>query len=285
MSIRPERQTPVSHPWLRRVMRTVEFGFARMKNPTGYVEARAAAFDLKFRGPSADCIVRHIYRLGAHEPHISRWVIEHIRLGSGDIAIDVGANLGWYSVLLSRLSEPGARIFAFEPDPENYQLLCDNVRANSATAVTAVNGALGESAGTAILHRYKRCNVGRHSLVPGSNAGGEECEVSVQTLDSFCLSRGIGDARVRFLKIDVEGFEYEVARGAADLLRRCDYALVEFNQGGGSEASLLKLIAESGLTTSAFIDGSSTPVPMTSTAILESGVQLDLLLTPAHSPG
>lgn len=265
------------------MLRTIQFGFERIRTRDGYVEARAAPFGLKFRGPSADCITRHIYRLGAHEPAISRYVIEHIRLGPGEIAIDVGANLGWYTALLSRLSEPGAQIFAFEPDPETYRLLRENLRANSAVGVTALNLALGETRGTAVLRRYKTSNNGRHTLSPGSDDdgdGGGECEVNVETLDSFCAAHGLGEARVRFLKIDVEGFEYYVVRGAMSLLQRCDCILLEFNRGDTSN-KLLQLLAEIGLTAHVFIDGN--PEPMTFTKILQSPVQLDLLLTPARS--
>lgn len=276
------KSTAVEHPWPRRIIRSIQFAFERIRTRDGYIEARAVPFDLRFRGPSADCITRHIYRLGAHEPHISRYVIQHIRLAPGDIAIDVGANLGWYTVLLSRLSEPGARIFAFEPDPETYRLLCENLRANSACGVTALNLALGETPGTAMLHRYKTSNNGRHTLSAGSDGGGGQCEVSVQTLDSFCASRGLGATRVRLLKIDVEGFEYYVVRGATSLLQRCDCILLEFNRGETAN-KLLQLLAQIGLTARVFVDGN--PEPMTFSEILQSPVQLDLLLTPVRPQG
>jgi FkbM family methyltransferase len=279
MSIREGRSISVEHPWPRRILRTLQFGLERIRHRGGYVEARAAAFGLKFRGPPADCITRHIYRLGAHEPHISRYVIEHIRLGPSDIAIDVGANLGWYTALLSRLSEPGARIFAFEPDPETYRLLCENLRGNGAAGVTPLNLALGEAPGTAVLHRYKASNNGRHTLSPGSDGGGGACEVRVETLDSFCASRGLGESRIRFLKIDVEGFEYRVLRGGGSLLRRCDCILLEFNRGENAQ-QLLQLLADAGFLLRAFIDGA--PVPMSAGEILDSPDQLDLLLTPAR---
>jgi FkbM family methyltransferase len=282
MLIRSGRSIPVEHPWPRRILRTVRFGLARIRNPGGYIEARAAPFDLKFLGPSADCITRHIFRLGAHEPDISRYIIEHIHLGPQDIAIDVGANIGWYTALLSRLSEPGAQIFAFEPDPETYRLLCGNLRANSIIGVTALNLALGETSGTAVLHRYKASNNGRHTLSAGSDGGGGACQVNVETLDSFCSSRGLENSRIRFLKIDVEGFEYYVLRGATNLLRRCDCILLEFNRGETGD-KVLQLLAEIGLTMRAFVDGN--PVPMTVSEILQSPVQLDLLLTPGRSLG
>ena len=126
--------TRVEYPWALRVWRSLRFGLARLASRDGYVQARAAPFDLTFTGPGADVITRHIYRLGAHEPVITRYLLEHVHLGPGDVALDVGANIGWYSVLLDRLSEPGAQIFAFEPDPKTYGLLTRNLAANAGRA-------------------------------------------------------------------------------------------------------------------------------------------------------
>ncbi|SRR5579875_367235 len=278
---RPAERTAVLHPWPLRVLRSIEFAVAKVGSRDGYVEARAAPFNLKFVGPAADCITRHIYRLGAHEADITRYVMEHIHLRPGEIAVDVGANLGWYTVLLSRLSAPGARIFAFEPDPETYALLSRNLRLNAATGVAALNVALGDTPGMAVLHRYKSSNNGRHTLSPGRDGGGGECEVSVQTLDSFCEAQGLAESRIRFLKIDVEGFEYFVLRGAANALRRCDCILLELNRGDAAD-ELVQLLAASGLAASAFIGGRLRP--MVFSEIRQSPDQLDLLLTPmTHS--
>ncbi|MGH8260182.1 MAG: FkbM family methyltransferase, partial [Steroidobacteraceae bacterium] len=280
--VKPSRPILIEHPWPRRLMRTVQFGLARIGNRSGYLEARAAPFDLTFVGPAADCITRHIYRFGAHEPDITRYVIDHVRLGPGEIAIDVGANLGWYSVLLTRLSDPGARIFAFEPDPETYGLLCRNLATNGASAVTAVNAALGETAGSAVLHRYRSRNNGRHTLVPGADARGGSCEVPVQTLDSFCESQGLGGARVRFLKIDVEGFEYFVLRGATHLLRRCDCVLLELNPVA-SARELLDWLAGTGLSVHAFRGGRLVPTSLA--ALMECRTQVDLILQSGRAAG
>jgi FkbM family methyltransferase len=273
-----DRSIPIQHPWHRRVLRTLRFGLERLRSPNGYVEAHAAPFGLRFVGPSADCITRHIYRLGAHEPQITRYLIEHVRIGANDIAVDVGANLGWYSVLLDRLSEDGARIFAFEPDPQTYRLLTENLRANAADAVAASNIALGETPGTATLHRYKASNNGRHTLVEAGRVGVCDVQVPVQTLESFLSEQGLGDARIRLLKIDVEGFEYFVLRGARGVLPRCERVLLEFNIVDHG-ADLIDLLASTGLTVRAF--GAGGLIPMSHAELLRARTQHDLLLTPA----
>ena len=274
---------PVQHPWARRLLRTVQFGFARLASPDGHVRARAVPFDLAFTGPAADCITRHIYRLGSHEPPIARYLVDHVRVGSGDVALDVGANLGWYSVLLDRLSEPGARIFAFEPDPRSYQLLLGNLAANGATRVTPLNTALGERAGTAELHRYRDSNNGRHTLLAGDASGGT-VRVPVSTLQEVWSARDLGDAPIRFLKIDVEGFEYFVLRGAGALLERCQCVLLEYSPKSLAVAGLkgevlADLLTGAGLRARAFVNGGLREVSHSELVRAES--QLDLLLTPA----
>jgi len=275
---------PVQYSWPVRVLRGVQFALARLASRDGYVEAHAAPFDLTFVGPAADCITRHIYRLGAHEPHITRYLIENVHLGPEDIALDVGANLGWYSVILHRLSEPGARIFAFEPDPENYRLLSQNLKLNDATRVTPLNIALGHKPGVAELHRYKPANSGRHSLLTGNTAG-DTVRVPVDTLRNVWDQQNLGTGRIRFLKIDVEGFEYYVLRGAGDLLGRCDCVQLEYSPdafvgAGLKPEAVIDLLVAAGLSAREFVNERLVPVSYLQLARAER--QHDLILTPAN---
>jgi FkbM family methyltransferase len=276
---------PVQHPWPIRVLRGAQFALARLTSRDGYVEAHAAPFDLTFVGPAADCITRHIYRLGAHEPHITRYLIDHVHLGPEDIALDVGANLGWYSVILHRLSEPGARIFAFEPDPENYRLLTKNLELNNATRVTPLNIALGDKPGLAELHRYKAANSGRHSLLTGNTAI-NTVQVAVDTLSNVWNHENLGSRRIRFLKIDVEGFEYYALRGAGDLLGRCDCVQLEYSPdafvgAGLKPEAVIELLVAAGLSASAFVNEQLVPVSYLQLARAER--QQDLILTPVDA--
>lgn len=90
----------------------------------------------------AHAVERKLARHGVHEPVLTAWLLENLRLRAGEVALDVGANIGWYSVLLDRLAEPGVSIFCFEPDPENGELLRRNVERNAARRVHAVAAAL-----------------------------------------------------------------------------------------------------------------------------------------------
>jgi FkbM family methyltransferase len=276
----------VEHPWPLRTLRTLQFGLARLVSGDGYVEARARPFDLVFTGLAADVITRHIYRLGVHEPAITRYLLQSVRLAPGEVALDVGANLGWYSLLLSRLSAPGAEIFAFEPDPKCFELLRRNLARNGATGVQALNVALGERGGMAVLHRYKASNCGRHTLLEGSTSG-DTVEVPVMTLESFWRERGLGERRVSLLKIDVEGFEYFVLRGAGEVLGRCRRIVLEYSPqslklAGLAAGKLTGLLGRFRLRAHRFAGRAL--VPVTFAQLEGAAEQWDLLLTPDCQP-
>ena len=265
------------------MIRTCQFGIARVTSRDGFVEAHAAPFGLTFTGPAADCITRHIYRIGAHEPHITRYLLDHVSVAADEVALDVGANIGWYSVLLDRLSAPGARVLAFEPDPESYRLLKANLQANHAARVTALNLALGDKPGVALLHRYRDSNNGRHTLLEGNTSGGT-VEVQVQTLADVWEREQLGARRVALLKIDVEGFECLVLRGAGDLLKRCKRVLLEYSPEGLALAglkppALIDLLVGAGLEARVFAGADLVPISYAELARADS--QKDLLLMPA----
>lgn len=270
------------HSWPLRALRGIQFQVARLASRDGYVNARAVPFNLHFTGPGADCITRHIYRLGSHEPHITRYILDHVRFGPKDVGIDVGANIGWYSVLFDRLSEPGARVLAFEPDPESYRLLTRNLAANGTSRTTAFNFALGEQQGVGELHRYRAANNGAHTLVAGGNSSGGLVQVQVHNLREVWDNEQLGSRPIRFMKVDVEGFEYFVLRGIGNLLDACESILMEYNpaslrlQNLPAEA-LLDLLRPYSFTARVFTKSGLQPISYAELAKASS--QCDLLLS------
>jgi FkbM family methyltransferase len=272
------------YSWPRRLLRSVRFGIARLSSLDGYVSAPAAPFAATFVGPARDVITRHIYRFGAHEPVITGYVMEHVRLADGDVALDIGANIGWYSVLLSRLSSPGAHIYAFEPDVETFVLLQRNLQGNGVTNVTAINCALGAEPGVGQLRRYKHSNNGRHSLLGGTD-GRDMLAVRIDTLAAFWQEHELASRPLRFMKVDVEGFEYFVLRGAGELLARCACLILEYSPEGlqcaGLDPSVLTgLLRATGLSLQVFTANGLMPISLDALGQLHS--QHDLVLTPGH---
>ena len=96
-------------------------------------------------------IGRTLYLGGDHEPEL-RALMRHLPLDGG-VALDVGANIGLHTLVMSRLVGGAGRVFAFEPDPHNFELLEGNLRRSGAHNVTARRCAIGD---TVIVARDKR---------------------------------------------------------------------------------------------------------------------------------
>jgi FkbM family methyltransferase len=191
-----------------------------------FLVARAAFRGLRFRFKTEDAIGRQIFRRGIYEQSLTEFMARHVKLAAGDVALDIGANIGWYSVVLDALAPAGVDIFAFEPDPLNFRLLTENVAANT-SRVQPIQTALSSGEGRMSLHLYPAKNLGRHSLLP-INAG-HSVEVDVTSVDAFLNTRAIAPARVRFVKMDVEGYEYQVLQGMKSVLAQCPLILAEFS--------------------------------------------------------
>ena len=172
-----------------------------------------------------DVLGRHLYKYGMHEPENSKFLQQTIKLGDGDIAIDIGANLGWYSVLLNRISESGSLVFAFEPDPNNFELLEFNLTKNDCSNVKAFNKAASDKNETLSLYKYPEKNRGRHSLLPHKE--GQKIDVSAVCLDEF-LDPDL-HSKVKFIKIDIEGYEFYALRGAIKILGNCPMVMMEYS--------------------------------------------------------
>ncbi len=137
--------------------------------------------------------------------------------------VDVGAHIGAFSVLASRLW-PTATVFAFEPQQDNFRLLLRNLRLNRCAEAQAHMQAVAGQSGRRDL-QIAPTNTGGHSL--GSGAGVTEQVDSVSLAD---FMEGHPVDRVHFLKMDCEGAEYEILESlSADHFSRIDRLAVEFH--------------------------------------------------------
>jgi len=140
-------------------------------------------------------------------------------VAAGDCVLDVGANVGWYSVLLSRLVGPAGAVHAFEPVPVTAEILAHVVKGLHLTNVHVHRSALADCEAVRVME-IPRDPGGADDLylahlLPGPDPSRPGVRVAVTTLDSL---RAAGLARVAFIKCDVEGAELLVLRGAARLL-------------------------------------------------------------------
>jgi FkbM family methyltransferase len=135
--------------------------------------------------------------------------------------VDIGANIGYYTLIAARLVGKKGTVYAFEPEPTNYKLLCENIAINGYTNVVPIEKAVSNATGKTKLYvnaaiadvsSFAKDNVLTHSK-------NLDClEVETITLDDF-FERTVGDDRIDLMKIDVEGAEELVVDGAERVLR------------------------------------------------------------------
>ena len=159
-------------------------------------------------------------------------------LKPGSICIDVGAHIGYYSLLFSRWVGQNGRVFSYEPVPYTHSFFERNLRRNRAFNVTLQRAAIGSRTGTV---RMACPNGGRLGWSTVSDSG--DMDVACTTIDSE-ISR-FGLEHVDFIKIDTEGYEPQVLAGAEDALQRMrPKILFEVNrrslEGHGSSPATLR---------------------------------------------
>ena len=147
--------------------------------------------------------------------------------------VDVGANIGVYSLLAAKAVGPQGKVWAFEPSSESYSRLLRNLALNSADCVVTKMVALADKVGRGEIRRDPGFRDGDRYLGPleplnQAQRGAEDREeVGVTTLDRFA-EENAGARQVDFLKIDVEGAEYFVLQGARSVLECNEKIVVMF---------------------------------------------------------
>jgi FkbM family methyltransferase len=163
---------------------------------------------------------------GLFEPQVTEVVAQWVKPGA--VAIDAGANFGWYTTLFSRLVGTDGQVHAFEPVPQTAAALEENCRLNDCANVRINRLALAERKGevTIYLDPHRAC--GDASMYPTSSDGARVTRCAVTTLDAYVRESGM--TRCDFIKCDVEGAELQCLRGAASLLSEYrPVVLVEIN--------------------------------------------------------
>jgi FkbM family methyltransferase len=178
---------------------------------------------------------QHVSRLiettGRWEPFTTRILAS--LLNQGDGVLDIGANIGWYSVVLGKIVGPTGYVHAFEPDPLNTEVLRNNIEENGLRNVWTHAIALADRSGQMEL-TISKANLGDHRLSTNTTQGRHSVPVVVERLDSLleqCPPEQFDRHRLRVIKIDTQGAEVMILNGAVDLLAtlpgRCAL-LVEF---------------------------------------------------------
>ena len=167
-----------------------------------------------------DLVGRVIAISGVWEPNLT--ALFKSALAPGDVCIDVGAHIGYYTLLAARAVGPGGHVYAFEPSPSNNRALRRNIALNRLSNVTALDVAAGAETRQATLFEGPASNSGQATLnaafAAKSAARIQEATVEVAPVASL-VSETEWD-RTRVIKIDVEWEELDVLRGLQPLFDR-----------------------------------------------------------------
>lgn len=170
-----------------------------------------------------DLIQMYIGLFGVWEPDLTAFI--RSRLRPGDVFIDVGANIGYFSLLASHQVGETGRVVAIDALPSNFAELESNLACNAGSGnVRALNRAVSDRIGTLDVFAGPAHNVGLATTAPGKRQDLKlEATVESAPLSKLLEPKEISGARL--LKIDVEGAEPEVLRGIVELLDYFDHEL------------------------------------------------------------
>jgi len=159
-------------------------------------------------------------------------------LSPGETFVDVGANLGIYTLVAARIMGPSGRVIAFEPSSQSFSLLKANIALNGFTNVQVYPAAVSDKMGKAFL--YDGPDPGQNSLGRDPRLEPKGEEVATQSLDRALSQASV--ERVHVIKMDVEGAEELVLRGA-DLVVRAHRPIIifEINQEASTRLGLSAL--------------------------------------------
>jgi FkbM family methyltransferase len=165
-----------------------------------------------------------LWAFGGYEQHFAE--LFRCLVSPGDRCVDVGANIGVHTVRLAKLAGSGGSVIAIEPDPGLAGRARRNIALNGLGNARVINAAASDQAGETVLYRPGTAdtNRARASLLRHSYLTGTAITVPVVTVDNVCVDRACDDAvpvtRVAVIKVDVEGHESAVVRGAARVIDR-----------------------------------------------------------------
>lgn len=183
---------------------------------------------------------------GAYEEHETE--IMEREISEGDVILDIGANVGYFTLLFARCAGKKGKVFAFEPDPASFALLKKNVEINGYENVVLVSKAVSDKTGKTKLYLSEGSNV--DNRIYDSHDGRKSVEIQSIRLDDYFKGY---KGKINFIKMDIQGAEKRAVEGMVNLLKKNrDMKLIsEFwpfglDKFGTRPAGYLKLLQEQG---------------------------------------
>ena len=155
-----------------------------------------------------------ISHYGTYEEVEAKIMEEKIK--TGNIVVDIGANIGLHTLNMARIVGNTGQVFAFEPDPSNFKILEKNVKINNYQNIILEQRAVGDKHERTTL--YQSDHPGMHRIFPQTKQAKGQVKVELISLDKYFIDSNLAD-RINFIKIDVEGLEFSVLQGMKNILK------------------------------------------------------------------
>jgi FkbM family methyltransferase len=155
------------------------------------------------------------FSLGTYQSHVTRALQDIVKPGM--VVYDLGAHIGYFSLVLTRLVGTGGKVFAFEPDPNNLRALRHNLAVNKGRGVKVVPAAVADKSVPVLFATFEFSSVS-HIATKGTPGDATLVEVPSVRLDDFVYRDGNPPPAV--MKVDVEGAEGRVFVGAQRVLKQ-----------------------------------------------------------------
>ena len=173
-------------------------------------------------------------------------IIEHFTPKQGDIVVDIGAHMGRYTIISSKRVGTNGKVVAIEAHPGNFEMLNRNIKLNQLTNVIPLNYAVYSKETKIKLYLPEEdSGFTIYNTIMSNRAGTEDkfVEVNANTLDCLLQLNQIREEEVNWVKIDVEGAEFEVLKGATNVLSKSkDIALLIEVHGSDNYKPILNFL-------------------------------------------
>ena len=190
----------------------IAVGLARREKPMTLTIPGVGQVQM-YLNPEDRVITETMRSSGIWEPNETHWFVKSMR--PGDVVVDAGANVGYYTILASKLVGPTGRVYAFEPDPTAFALLERNVRLNGAGNVVAEQKALS-NANTTLELFIAGDNKGDDRIYQPEGENRPSIKVPAVRLDDYLRGKV---EHVDFVKMDTQGAEGVIIEGMEETLR------------------------------------------------------------------
>jgi FkbM family methyltransferase len=197
------------------------------------------------RNPRRSLIGRSIYFRGLWEPEATQFI--SLKIKSGMTVLDIGADIGYYTLLFAKLVGSKGRVFSFEPIPKAKWYLDKNIEMNGLNNVRAFNFALFDKAGIACLEdpfTQSKINPSKKTLSEN------DIQVEMKVFDEWKLKEEID--QIDWVKLDVEGAELNVLRGMKSALQSYHPGILievhpqQLESFGFSSSAVIEFLSEFG---------------------------------------